>query len=342
MSALPKGIRQRGDSYVADVSVGGKRRTGSAPTLEEAILLRQELLADLRGEPVSPARRRPQAVWTIRKALGVTLQSAPPLGWSGTDWGQTARHHVEEFAIWAGRDRPLDTVDAWVLREWAETLEGRGLADGTINRYLAALSKVMSVAEEMGGLAARPKFPRRKTAQGRVRFLSKDEEQQALVLLQQWGKEAEADLFVVLIDTGLRVGEALRLEIKDIDHKRKVLTVWETKNGHPRTVPMTSRVSEALQRRAGGGPLVQRPFAFSRHSFSATWSRLRAQMGLSGDPQFVPHALRHTCASRLVQKGVALRVVQEWLGHKTITITMRYAHLAPENLMAAAKVLEED
>jgi site-specific recombinase XerD len=64
-------------------------------------------------------------------------------------------------------------------------------------------------------------------------------------------------------------------------------------------------------------------------------------MGLGEDNQFVPHALRHTCASRLVQRGVPLKVVQEWLGHKTILTTMRYAHLAQSNLMSAMQVLED-
>ena len=63
-------------------------------------------------------------------------------------------------------------------------------------------------------------------------------------------------------------------------------------------------------------------------------------MGLAEDDGFVPHALRHTWASRLIQRGVSLRVVQEWLGHKTITVTMRYAHLSPKSLLAAVSVLE--
>lgn len=63
-------------------------------------------------------------------------------------------------------------------------------------------------------------------------------------------------------------------------------------------------------------------------------------MRLSFDAQFTPHCLRHTCASRLVQSGVGIRVVQEWLGHKTIQMTMRYAHLSPTSLHeAAAKVV---
>ena len=71
-----------------------------------------------------------------------------------------------------------------------------------------------------------------------------------------------------------------------------------------------------------------------------TWSSIRDQMGLTDDKEFVPHSLRHTCASRLVQRGVPIVVVKEWLGHKTIQMTMRYAHLAPTNLLEAVGALE--
>ena len=56
----------------------------------------------------------------------------------------------------------------------------------------------------------------------------------------------------------------------------------------------------------------------------------------------MPDTLRHTCASRLVQAGVGLPVVKEWLGHKTNSLTMRYAHLAPKNLLDMVHVLERD
>ncbi len=67
---------------------------------------------------------------------------------------------------------------------------------------------------------------------------------------------------------------------------------------------------------------------------------MKCVMELEHDDQFIPHCLRHTCASRLVQRGVPILVVQQWLGHKTIQMTMRYAHLCPTNLEEAVKVLE--
>ena len=50
------------------------------------------------------------------------------------------------------------------------------------------------------------------------------------------------------------------------------------------------------------------------------------------DPQVVPHVLRHTCASRLAQSGVDIKRIQEFLGHRTLSMTLRYAHLSPKHL----------
>jgi site-specific recombinase XerD len=63
-------------------------------------------------------------------------------------------------------------------------------------------------------------------------------------------------------------------------------------------------------------------------------------MGQDHDKEFIPYALRHTCASRLVQRGVPLTVIQKWLGHESIRVTQRYAKIRPEDLFAAVDVLE--
>jgi integrase len=64
-------------------------------------------------------------------------------------------------------------------------------------------------------------------------------------------------------------------------------------------------------------------------------------MGKTDDPQFVPHMLRHTCATRLSQSGVSLPVIKEWLGHTTIQTTIRYAHFNKKDLLSAAQALSK-
>ncbi len=71
----------------------------------------------------------------------------------------------------------------------------------------------------------------------------------------------------------------------------------------------------------------------------AVYRKTTRCFGLSDDPQFIPYALRHTCASRLAQAGVSMMVIKEWLGHRNIATTSRYTHLAPKDLRNAAQVL---
>ena len=87
---------------------------------------------------------------------------------------------------------------------------------------------------------------------------------------------------------------------------------------------------------AGAGPFAN----LTQPGFRAVWNDAKAEIGLSGDTQVAPHILRHTCASRLVRGGVDIRRVQIWLGHRTLSMTMRYAHLVTNDLDASAQAAD--
>ena len=74
--------------------------------------------------------------------------------------------------------------------------------------------------------------------------------------------------------------------------------------------------------------------------FLHVWDRARDILGFTDDPDMIPYICRHTCISSLVQNGRSIPVIQKWLGHKNIQMTMRHAILAPHNLTDAALVLE--
>ena len=80
----------------------------------------------------------------------------------------------------------------------------------------------------------------------------------------------------------------------------------------------------------------------ARWQVEEAWRAMRRAIGLGDDPQFVPHALRHTCASRLVQRGASLYAVQKVLGHSTIKVTEKYAHLNPQALHDTIALLNDD
>jgi len=159
---------------------------------------------------------------------------------------------------------------------------------------------------------------------GRIRWLTEAEEVALLGTLRQTGKYEAHQLTVFLLDTGLRLGEALRLGPGDLAGDK--VHVWETKADKPRTVPLTKRAMLA----AWG--------AISKDSYQHTLARAMTLAGIEGASA---HTLRHTFASRLVQRGVGIPEVQALLGHKSIQTTMRYAHLSSDNLRDAVGVLED-
>ncbi len=229
-----------------------------------------------------------------------------------------------EFSVFT--DEMLDGLIA--------SLRKRGNSNATINRKMAALSKLLRKAFKMGEVHSLPEFRRQKEKAGRIRFLEYDEEDRLFAAI-----EGHSELYhrfcVFLVDTGARLGEAINLRWIDITENR--VTFWVTKSGKSRSVPLTSRAVAAVARQAGqNGPFV----SIDQQQFRAVWNQAKQEVGLSTDSDVVPHVLRHTCASRLVRGGIDIRRVQVWLGHQTLHVTMRYAHLAPYDLDVCVPILE--
>ena len=236
-------------------------------------------------------------------------------------------------AILGGRH--FDGFSQHDLDQLIGTLRGRGNSNATINRKMAALSKLCKKAFAMGEIHSLPEFRRLKERAGRIRFLERDEEDALFAAIRQRSVHY-FQLSVFLVDTGARLGEGIGLRWNDINDGRA--TFWVTKSGRSRTVPLTRRVREAVQANAGriGGPFS----GVRQYQYRAVWNEAKKAVGLGDDPDVVPHVLRHTCASRLVRGGVDLRRVQTWLGHQSLHMTMRYAHLATNDLDACVAVLE--
>jgi len=224
-------------------------------------------------------------------------------------------------------------------REMLDALIGklrkRGNSNATINRKMAALSKLLRKANKMGDVHSLPEFKRQKEKAGRIRFLDHDEES-ALFSQIRTHSDLYARFCIFLVDTGARLSEGLDLRWGDLTDSRA--TFWVTKSGRSRSVPLTRRATQAISasdRRAPG------PFAsIDQQRFRTAWHNAKDTIGLGHDKDVVPHILRHTCASRLVQGGIDIRRVQMWLGHQTRSMTRRYAHLASHDLEMCVPILE--
>lgn len=323
-------IRPRGAKWQVDVVLGGKRIQRQVDTEFEAKRLEPELLKELQEEAAGKESKR----WTLEQAYEKVLA----LVWKGTASEVSSVKNAKLMLQFFGKKTMLADIDTdWVDR-WIEELESKGNSSGTVNRKLACLSKILTFAVERGVLNKKPHLERKPEGEGRIRWLTIPEEKALLGLLDLWGKHDHRDTITFLLDTGCRPSEAYSLSLRDIDFSSGMIAFWDTKNGSARSVHMTLRVREILERRTKDS---LRPFPFNDGWMRNTWDRARSKMGLGDDPQFVPYACRHTCASRLAQRGVHLAVIKQWMGHKTMQITMGYAHLSPTDLLSGAKALEQ-
>jgi integrase len=145
-----------------------------------------------------------------------------------------------------------------------------------------------------------------------------------------------ADLIELSLFTGLRQSEALELTWDRVDRSRGVLLLEVTKSGRRRQVPLNEAADTVLARR---GPKDD-GMVFA----SNNWDRYRTAWDFAVKRAKLTdlhwHDLRHTFASWAVQRRVSLYELKELLGHSTLTMVKRYAHLAPEHLRAAAAALD--
>ena len=156
--------------------------------------------------------------------------------------------------------------------------------------------------------------------------------------------EAACSQYVPELDlalhTGMRLGEMYSLTWDGVNLGRKVLTIPRSKNGEMRHIPLNTAAISALEafrkRGDGTGKVIRNlngePLAGSRYWFEPALKHAKIY-------RFSWHCLRHTFASRLVMRGVDIRTVQELMGHKSISMTVRYSHLAPKHTLAAVELL---
>ncbi|MEO1701578.1 MAG: site-specific integrase [Pseudomonadota bacterium] len=254
--------------------------------------------------------------------------------WEDNKHGQNAGaflHEIENITQRNGVDyRQNAAVDAIIT-----DLRRKGNSNATINRKLAAYFKLLRKAERDGLIMKLPAYVRLPEKKGRIRFLSPQEEERLFSSMKARSEQCFR-LCEFLVDTGARVGEALSLKHADISENSA--TFWITKSGRSRTVPLTKRANAALARYAANpvGPFSNVQYQKLRYH----WGEVKKTCALDADKELVLHTLRHTCATRLVKAGIDLRRVQMFLGHQTIQMTLRYAHLATKDLDQCALALE--
>lgn len=237
-------------------------------------------------------------------------------------------------------DKRLDQIAPFAIERYMMERKATGKAGATVNRELACLKSLFTTAMAWGRATINPvkQVKLYKLDNGRIRYLTNEEE---LGLLKQCSLKLRT-LILAAADTGFRAGELQSLKWSDVSIKNNTITVQgdNAKNGETRTNPMTTRLSLALQTWMATTNGKDADLVFGRYSYRTAFENARSKAGLGKDVVF--HSLRHTYISRLAMAGVDIRTVQELAGHKSIVMTMRYAHLAPQHKQKAITLLENE
>lgn len=257
------------------------------------------------------------------------------------------------YAQWAkvlGADRPLRSIAQADVVGAMESWAAAGNSPRTIVRKATYLRALLRACEDLLGMEGLPRIRWRlpKAQPAKVAVLSREDESRVLQHLEATGESLLAQGVVVLVETGLRLGELMRLRAQDVDWDRGVLTVTESKSSKPRSVPLSDRAADALSavRRANcaqDGPLF-------RQAWETEWAwkldRMRKVLFPGYRPRLDPrlsiHSLRHTCATRLLQSGVPQHLVVRWLGHSGTEMTDLYTHLDVSDLQEALLRTRQD
>lgn len=350
-------IRQKKNGLQVDVTVtlGGKKlrwRKTSDWSMRDAQAKEAEVRADLLAGRDPGARDR-AATRAEKLTLGKALDETWMRKWRGTASAAKLKSPLRLLEERFGRSTPLEDITSAMVAEFVQDLADEKLSASTIQKRLHPLSVVMNHYYPLGDMAKRPviRLPSVKN-NNRKRIFTDDE---AVAMFKFFGREYDQikprkstapsgqdfhDLVAILYDVGCRPSELYRCRRQDF--RRGIVDLLFTKTEVPRSVPLTDRAQEAVDRQLlrHRGP---RPFAWcDENKLCNAWVEFRNWMEIDRqeDPDFVAYILRHACATRLYGKTRNLLVVKEWLGHKNLEITQRYAKLFPGELERARDVLQ--
>ncbi len=219
-------------------------------------------------------------------------------------------------------------------------VKGKVLKQTSVNRKLACLKSIYNKAIAWGKFTGpNPVEQVRlfKENNQRLRFLEKEEIAKLLVNC----KDHLHGIVIMALNTGMRREEILGLKWRDIDIKRSILYLHNTKNGDKKEVPLNEQVKTVLiQTRKN----PQSEYIFCKEDgsrFGDIKTSFFTAIKKSGIKDFKFHDLRHTFASHLVMSGVDLNTVRELLGHKSLQMTLRYSHLSPTHKQRAVDGLSK-
>jgi len=326
------GVFARDGVWWIDYRVEGRRRRekiGKDRRLAQTVLAKRKV--EIAENRYLDRREIPQTTFT--QMANVYME------WSRANKRSARRDATSLRALKRSfRSRRLEDISTEQIERY-KAARLKQVSPASVNRELACLKHLYSKAQEwkraISNPARRVKLLREDNC--RLRYLTHEEED-ALV-------SASADYLKPLVrlaaNTGLRVGEVLDLCWQNVDLDNGLLLVARSKSGKRREIPLNDTALALLRnvpRHIRSKFVFCKPDGSQRRTVHEAFKGARRRAGLEDDVVF--HTLRHTFCSRLVMAGVDLVTVKELLGHSSLAMVLRYAHLSPGHRLDAVRKLD--
>ena len=257
---------------------------------------------------------------------------------------RTQRQQIDWWQSRIGHVRLLDVTPALLTQHRDALTEGH--SPTTVRRYLALLNHVFVVARREWQWVDRNPLEhvgKPKEPPGRVRFLSESERPR---LLDACRLSSSPDLYPIVLmalSTGARKNEILSIAWTAIDLSRQLATFEHTKNAARRSVPIAGELGRILRQRAkvrriDTALVFPRPDGLAPIDIRSAWETALRRAEIE---DFRFHDLRHSAASYLAMSGASLAEIADVLGHKTLAMVNRYAHLSDQHTAAVVSRMNE-
>jgi integrase len=343
MQKNPRGVFEKvkgsGEWWIRYNDAEGRRRREKAGTKAVAIKLYTK-----RKQQALEGMKLPESLKAKKITFGELLDDAVADSERNLPEGGEKRYKCRtELIRETFGSVPAESITPEALKSWLEDQRKKNKwRPATRNRYKAFFSLAFRLGIENGKCKVNPAraVKRLRENNERTRFLSEQEEQRIREVMERDCPEHLPE-FEIALHSGARQGEQYRLEWDDVSLDGRRATFRRTKNGDVRHTPLNAVAHRALSELLEEADDDQdrifigergAPLKKPRH----WWDKVLKEAGIK---DFHWHDLRHTFASRLVMAGVDLRTVAQLLGHRTLQMVMRYAHLSQSHELAAVERL---